>query len=177
MLSLFGKIQAEALEIDGPMIRLRPQRKLARGRQICTVQVAKKRWKLAVTPTRTVTDGTVWVQPEASPELLDEVRAAVDSVRVEQDRAASERRASSRYAAVLQVRSPDLPFYRATTVDVSEHGLRLCTRGEISTGAQVRLQIEDGNPAHSGVVVTGVTVWTRPNGTNTFEVGVSLIAS
>jgi hypothetical protein len=170
MLALFGPIKADVLESDLPYLKVKPQRKLSRAAQIVTAKVGERTFRLKVRPVDRDQDST-WV------EILDDLRARPE-LKAELQRSLAEleeRRVAQRERTVLAVRSPDLPNFRGTTVDISESGLRLATAGPVAVGARLRLEIDGREPSQRPTDVSGITVWTSRRGANEYQIGVRVL--
>jgi hypothetical protein len=166
MIALFGPIKAEVLESDLPYLKVKPQRKLSQAAQIVTAKVGDKVFRLKVRPLNRDSDAT-WV------EIVDSLKAHDGLVKALAD--LEERRVAQRERTSLPVRSPDLPNFRATTVDISESGLRLATAGPVAVGVRLRLEIDSRGPTHRPTDVSAVTVWTHRRSENDYQVGVRLL--
>jgi len=76
----------------------------------------------------------------------------------------------------MSVRSPDLPYARGTTHDVSQSGVRLVTEKPVKVGTVLRLEIQGATDSHDvhPVYVNGEAVWSRQQLNSLFHVGVKL---
>ena len=164
MLALFGPIKTEVLESDLPYLKVKPQRKLSRTAQIVTAKVGERAFRLKVKPVDRDHDST-WV------EIVDDFRSGEQLARSLDE--LEERRDSHRERASLPVRSPDLPNFRGTTVDISSNGLRLATAGPVAVGVRLRLEIDGRDASQSDV--SGVTVWSSRRADNDYQVGVRVL--
>jgi hypothetical protein len=166
MIGLFGPIKVEVLESELPCLKVRPQRKLSRAAQIVTARVGEKSFRIKVRPVERDCDAT-WV------EIVDSLGSHDALVRSLAE--LEERRVAHREKAALAVRSPDLPNFRATTVDISETGLRLSTAGPVAVGIRVRLEIDPRGPTNRTTDLSGVTVWSQRRAENDYQVGVRVL--
>lgn len=168
MLALFGPIKAEVHESDLPFLKVKPQRKLSRTPQIVSARVGERIFRLKVQPVERGSDAT-WVEVVdffGSRETLETALASLE-----------ERRVAPRQRASLIVRSPDLPGFRATTVDVSSSGLRLATAGPVEVGVRLRMEIDGREPSQRATDLSGVTVWSSRRADDAYQVGIRLLGS
>lgn len=166
MIALFGPIKADVLESDLPYLKMKPQRKLSRVAQIVTTKVGDKSFRLKVRPVDRDGD-TTWVEVVDFFGAQHDLRKALDEL--------AERRAAHRERATLAVRSPDLPNFRATTVDISETGLRLRADGPVAVGIRLRLEIDGRSPSQRPSDLSGITVWTARRAENDYQVGIRVL--
>lgn len=166
MLALFGPIKADVLESDLPYLKMKPQRKLSRTAQIVNGKVGSKQFRLKVKPVERDSDAT-WVEVTDFFGAQGELRKALEEL--------EERRVAQRERATLDVRSPDLPHFRATTVDISATGLRLCTAGPVEVGVRLRLEIDGRGPSQRPTDLSAVTVWTARRAEDEYQVGVRVL--
>jgi hypothetical protein len=168
MIALFGPIKADVLESDLPYLKVKPQRKLSRAAQIVTAKVGDKTFRLQVKPVDRDRDrDATWV------EIVDGLNAHNGLVKSLND--LEERRAAQRERTTLAVRSPDLPNFRATTVDISDSGLRLATAGPVAVGIRVRLEIDSCGLSHRSTGLSGITVWSTRRAENDYQIGVRVL--
>ncbi len=168
MLALFGPIKAEVHESELPFLKVKPQRKLSRTPQIVSARVGERAFRLKVKPVERGSDST-WVEVVdffGSRYTLATALGALE-----------ERRIAPRRRATLTVRSPDLPGFRATTLDVSNSGLRLATAGPLEVGVRVRMEIDGREPSQRATDLSGVTVWSCRRPDDGYQVGIRLLST
>ena len=83
-------------------------------------------------------------------------------------------RSSHRTAARLRALSPDLPNFRALSVDVSGGGLRLETEAALAPNFQLKLSLDLDIPDQEPIPLKCRVVWCKPVG-RTFEVGLRFL--
>lgn len=167
MLALFGPIKTDVLEGDLPYLKVKPQRKLSRQEQIVSAKVGRARGlRLKVKPVDRGDEAT-WV------EIVDYlgVQAQLSTALKNLD----DRRHAYREKLALPVRSPDLPDFRATTVDVSRLGLCLATSAPMAVGVRLCLEVESREPSRRPTDILAVTVWSATGPRGQHLVGVRFI--
>jgi hypothetical protein len=166
MLTLFGPIKADVQESDLPYLKVKPQRKLSLTAQIVSAKVGGRSFRLKVKPVERDGEAT-WVEVVDFFQSRDSLRDSLAKL--------EERRLAQRERTALPVRSPDLPSFHATTVDISRTGLRLVTAGPVAIGVKVRLEIDAREPFTRPTAVSAITVWTSRRSDNAYQVGVRLL--
>lgn len=171
MITLFGQIKARVLEADLPYLRLRPQRKLSRSAQIIHLILGGRTFRIKVCALEKDADGATWVKMldafSQNAELSAHLALDLDGP--------TERRTAEREKVQLAVRSPDLPGFRGTTLDVSETGLRLLTTESVPVGMRVRMEIDDRQIGQRPTDISGISVWSAKRFGDTYQVGIRLL--
>ncbi|MEW6280544.1 MAG: PilZ domain-containing protein [Candidatus Eremiobacterota bacterium] len=108
---------------------------------------------------------------------LDE--ASLEEIRKRYQSAAKLRgaagRRSRRYITSIRVLSPELPGYRALTVDFSMHGLQLESEGPVEVGKIVNITLELDASSSPQLNLDGKVVWCREKDRRKFLIGVELV--
>lgn len=167
MLALFGVIKMELLEGDWPRLKVRPQRKLSSAPQIVSVSVGSRAFRLKVRPLERDGEAT-WI------EVLDAYGR--QALLLESLAEIQERRTAPRTRTSLPVRSPDLPHFHGTALDISDHGMRLAVSAPVAVGMRLRLEIDARNPAHRPRDLSAVTIWTHLRREGGYQIGVRLLS-
>ncbi len=159
------------MEADLPYLKLRAQRKLSRSAQIIHLAVGGQSFRVKVCALEKATNGATWVK------LLDAFSQRVElEAHLERELdGPTERRNAEREKVQLAVRSPDLPGFRGTTVDVSETGLRLVTADLVPVGVRVRMEIDDRKIGQRSLDISGIAVWSAKRFGDTYQVGIRLL--
>ncbi|MEW6279808.1 MAG: PilZ domain-containing protein [Candidatus Eremiobacterota bacterium] len=84
-------------------------------------------------------------------------------------------RKAERRDCVMRVLSPDLPGYRAVTVDFSHGGIQVETEGPLSTGAVLDLTMEFDREGVPAIRCQARVAWSSPRARNRYRAGLQFV--
>ena len=73
-------------------------------------------------------------------------------------------RKDQRYPVGIRILSPELPSFKAITVDFSKTGLQLEAEGDVPLGTMLTLTLETEMKRLSSVICRAKVIWCRPTG-------------
>ncbi len=172
--ALFNSTEVFLHDVSLPFLRVRSETPLGEAPQTLQLTLLSQSYRVTAQPIKRLQDGSVWVRlldGGVSGEVLE--HRFLESQRAGEE---NERRHSGRVKTVMSVRSPDLPYARGTTHDVSQSGVRLVTEKPVKVGTVLRLEIQGATDSHDvhPVYVNGEAVWSRQQLNSLFHVGVKL---
>ncbi|MEW6280184.1 MAG: PilZ domain-containing protein [Candidatus Eremiobacterota bacterium] len=174
--------QAELLEVHDRLVTIRTARENAPGRTIKVrltlpglpeTEAEKMVIPVTVASCRPgAAGGFLCIGAVPSAEGLERFREILDRQRA----AEPGLRRSQRYQISIRILSPELPNFRALSVDLSRHGLQLEAEGEVEPGTLLTLTLELDHPqAGSTLLCQGRVVWCRWHSKAKARVGVEFV--